>query len=153
MFETTTRYLSVSLKPSELNLDVEEILLNKVKEYEHKHLREEKKVITRILSILSVENTQIDEDIGTCLCKVAVLCEQYSLVIGEKLTLDVKNSNKNGFYFEYGPFDIFVANQAILDPTLSGVPSFQGTSMSMSITSIRFSDINHKFIVLAQQTE
>jgi hypothetical protein len=156
MFEKVIRKIPVILKPSELTLDVEDIVLQKTKEYENKHVREEKKVITKIISVQSIENTHIDEDLASCLCQVNVLCEQYSLAIGEKLTLSPSSSNKNGLYFIHGPFEIFIANQSVLDPSLLQTMKEVNTTdkeMNMEISSIRFSDVNHKFIVLAQQTE
>ena len=155
MFEKTIRKIPVILKPSELTLDIEDIVLQKAREYENKHVREEKKVITKIISIQSIENTHIDEDFAVCLCQVDVLCEEYSLVIGEKLTLSLSSSNKNGLYFIYGPFEIFIANQSILEPSVQTNERKQDTikEMNMEISSIRFSDVNHKFIVLAQQVE
>jgi DNA-directed RNA polymerase subunit E'/Rpb7 len=156
MFEKVTRKIPVILKPSELTLDIEDIVLQKTKEYENKHVREEKKVITKIISVQSIENTHIDEDLAVCLCQVDVLCEEYSLAIGEKLTLSPSSSNKNGIYFTYGPFEIFIANQSVLEPsllqTMNEVNTTDNKEINMEISSIRFSDVNHKFIVLAQQT-
>lgn len=156
MLETVVRVLPVRLTPSELSPEMDEIVWNKVKTFEGKHIREEKKVITRIHSLQSIENTNIDGDTGMCLFRVSVICDQYTLSLHERISLPVKSQDKNGLYFQYGPFDLFLPNDSLPQPQPSvplssvSVPSWFGMDMMIEITSIRFSDISHRYIVVVK---